>query len=398
MSPAPTTAAQGTKRLHLLDAAEVAALYDRPCFTDEERAYYFALTPTERAHMQSFTDGVVQAFFVLQLGYFKAKHRFFSVKRTDVRADLIFIVNQLGLRVVPDDLRLLNSRTLQQQRQMILDDTRYRYAHAAERQHAYQVVLLAARISPKPQYLLRILLQFCARERMILPAYTTLQEAIIGKAITVEAQRLVGLVQAHLTSHDCAALKALFEKQDGRYRLTTLQRAPKDLSHGQLRRERERGAALLPLYEVAQRILPLLDLSHEGIASYASLVGYYSATRLNDLDSWLVAVYLLCFLQQRYHRLHDHVLSGFMQAVKGYRDEALATAEVQAAAYRVSLTQDLMHAGQILQLFTDDHVPPELPFVTLQERAFGLLERERLHHAASFDQAAQPGTPGLMGV
>jgi hypothetical protein len=48
------------------------------------------------------------------------------------------------------------------------------------------VVLQAARISPKPQYLLRILLQHCASERIILPAYTTVQEAIIGKAITAE--------------------------------------------------------------------------------------------------------------------------------------------------------------------------------------------------------------------
>lgn len=384
MSPAPTTAAQGTKRLHLLDAAEVAALYDRPCFTDEERAYYFALTPSEMAHMQIFTDGAVQAFFVLQLGYFKAKQRFFSVTRTDVLSDLIFIVNQLDLRVAPDDLRVINPRTFLQQRQIILNDTRYRHAHAVERQNAYQVVLHAARISPKPQYLLRILLQFCASERIILPSYTTLQEAIIGKAITAEEQRLVGIVQIHLTSHECAALKALFEKQDGRYRLTTLQRAPKDLSHGQLRQERERGVELLPLYEMAQRILPHLDLSHEGTAYYASLAGYYTATRLNDLDFWLVAVYLLCFLQHRYHRLHDHLLSGFMQAVKDYRDEAQATADVQAAAYRVSLTQDLRHAGQILQIFTDDQVPPDVPFVTLQERAFGLLERERLHHAATY--------------
>jgi hypothetical protein len=60
VSPAPTTAAQRTKRLHLLDAAEIAALYDRPHFTDEERADYFALTPTEMAHMQTFTAGAVQ--------------------------------------------------------------------------------------------------------------------------------------------------------------------------------------------------------------------------------------------------------------------------------------------------------------------------------------------------
>lgn len=101
-----------------------------PCFTDEERAYYFALTSTETAHMQTFTDGVVQAFFVLQLGYFKNKQRFFSVKLADVLSDLIFIVNQHGLGVAPDDLRLLNPRTLQHQRQIILEYMRYRYVHA----------------------------------------------------------------------------------------------------------------------------------------------------------------------------------------------------------------------------------------------------------------------------
>ncbi len=38
MSRARATAAQRAKRLHLLDATEIAALYDRPQFTDEERA------------------------------------------------------------------------------------------------------------------------------------------------------------------------------------------------------------------------------------------------------------------------------------------------------------------------------------------------------------------------
>jgi hypothetical protein len=208
LSPASKTAAQRTKRLYLLDAAEVAALYDRPHFTDEERAYYFTLTPTETALMQTFTDEAVQAFFVLQLGYFKAKQRFFSVKLADVLFDLIFIVNQLGLLVAPDDLRLLNPRTLQHQRQLILEYVRYRHAHAQERQQAYQVVLQAARISPIPHYLLRILLQFCASERIILPGYTTVQETIIGKAITAEERRLIALLQTHLTSEDRAGLGA----------------------------------------------------------------------------------------------------------------------------------------------------------------------------------------------
>lgn len=75
------------KRLHLLDAAEIAARYDRPQFTDEERAYCFHADPSEVAHMQTFTDGAVQAVFVLQLGYFKARQRFFSLELAEVRTD-----------------------------------------------------------------------------------------------------------------------------------------------------------------------------------------------------------------------------------------------------------------------------------------------------------------------
>jgi predicted RNA-binding Zn-ribbon protein involved in translation (DUF1610 family) len=108
--------------------------YDRPQFTDDERAYYFELNSAETAHLQTFSDGAVQAFFVLQLGYFKAKQRFFSFTLADVFSDLIFIVNHLDFGVAPDDLRLPNRRTSQHQRQIILEYVRYRHAHEQERE------------------------------------------------------------------------------------------------------------------------------------------------------------------------------------------------------------------------------------------------------------------------
>jgi len=92
----------------------------------------------------------------------------------------------------------------------------------------------------------------------------------------------------------------------------------------------------------------------------------------------MVYVYLLCFLQQRYQRLHDHLLSGFMHAVKDYRDDANTAAKAQVAAYHVRLTDDLVRAGQVLRLFTGETIPPDMPFATVQERAFGL--GEQYHH------------------
>ena len=73
-----------------------------------------------------------------------------------------------------------------------------------------------------------------------------------------------------------------------------------------------------------------------------------------------------------------------MQAVKAYRDTATAAAETEVAAYRVTVTEDLVRAGQVLQIFTDDQIPPDLPFATVQARAFGLLERDRLQETAAY--------------
>lgn len=382
MKPSPN---QGrSKRLQVLDAPERAALYDRLTFTDEERVSYFTLSPPDLALIQTFTEPAIQAFFVLTLGYFKAKQRFFSVTIHEVWDDLLFISNLLELGCPPDTLRIPNPRTIQQQRQLILDATGYQRCHPEDRQHAFQIALQAARISPKPHYLLRIVLQYFATERIILPGYTYLQEEIIGKAITAEEHRLVRLLTKHLSKDDCAVLEALFEEQDGRYVLTLLQRAPKDLGRGELRRERMRGANLKPLYELACRVLPLLECSPDAIRYYASLVGVYTATRLNELHSWMVYVYLLCFLHHRYHRLHDHLLSGFMQAVKGFRDEAKEAAEGPVTAYRLQRTKDMVRAGEVLGLFVSPHIEPTAPFADVQAQAFELLDQKRLAEVVAY--------------
>ncbi len=72
------------KRLRVLDPQDRAALYDRPIFTHEEREGYFTPTPPERVLMKTFTEPPLQAFFILLLGYFKAKQRRFTVTLPEV--------------------------------------------------------------------------------------------------------------------------------------------------------------------------------------------------------------------------------------------------------------------------------------------------------------------------
>ena len=67
-----------TKRIHLLSRVEVDELYARPNFNANEQRLYFTLTFTEREVLAQFSKTKTRIFFILQLGYFKAKQQFFN--------------------------------------------------------------------------------------------------------------------------------------------------------------------------------------------------------------------------------------------------------------------------------------------------------------------------------
>ena len=75
------------KRLRILGDDEIEALYERPHFTPEERWQYFALSQTEKEVLQTLRSVKSQIYFILQLGYFKAKHLFFTFALDEVEED-----------------------------------------------------------------------------------------------------------------------------------------------------------------------------------------------------------------------------------------------------------------------------------------------------------------------
>ena len=66
------------KRLVVLEGDEVEALYGRPRFTHEERVQYFALSPKEKSVLDQLHSIKSRVYFILQLGYFKARLSFSS--------------------------------------------------------------------------------------------------------------------------------------------------------------------------------------------------------------------------------------------------------------------------------------------------------------------------------
>ncbi len=372
-----------SKRLQILSDEEIAALYNRPCFTEDERALYFMLTTSEQELVASFERAPVQLYCILQLGYFKAKQLFFPFTFADVPEDVAHIHARAFASVSHLQLRPLSKHTILKQRQRILDLFHYRLCTPADRQQLLLRAQQAARISSKPVYVFREVVHSLAEHRLVSPGYTFLQEAIVGKALTLEEARLVGILQAQLTPAACLTLDQLFDIPDGLYPITLLKQQPKDFSLKELRREITRGDQLRSLYQLAMRIVPQLEISTEGIKYYATLVSYYSVFRLRQFAAWPRYLYTLCFLIHRYQRLNDNLLSCFIHHVNHFHDEAKTTAKVQAAEERMDSNQDMPKAGLVLKLFTVNQ-PPETPFSAVQAKAFAILEPQRLTRVAEY--------------
>jgi hypothetical protein len=169
------------KRLRILGEEELKTLYGRPRFTPEERAHYFSLSRAEHERLQEFRSVKSQVSFVLQLGYFKARHLFFPFGLHEVREDLQYVLaRHCKDRPLPDQSPVDNQTRLKQQR-VILALCGYRHCDRETRAHLEAKAQHAARVSSKPVYILRELLQYLTAQQLVAPGYSFLQDTV-GKS------------------------------------------------------------------------------------------------------------------------------------------------------------------------------------------------------------------------
>lgn len=304
------------KRLVILSQDEADALYGLPRFTQEERDEYFTLSTEEKAALEQLHSHKSRLFFILQLGYFKARLMFFVFNLAEVEEDVAYIKQRYfpGLDDIEPDIA---KGTRLKQQGMILELCRYRNADAAVRRELEKRARQATTVFGKPVYVFRELMHYLAEQRVVVPGYSVMQ-IIVGRALMHEQRRLAGIVDEHVDLPAKAALNRLLEDTQGLHEVTLLKRDPRDFSNHEIRQETKRGEQLCELYVLSQKLLPHLNISKENVRYYASLVDYYSVYRLRRLSDSILYVYLLCFIQHRYQKLHDNLIQSLLHHVRKY--------------------------------------------------------------------------------
>lgn len=369
------------KRLRILSEDEIKIIYDRPNFTYEDRYSYFSLSQPEKELLHTLRSIKYKAYFVLQLGYFKAKQLFFTFGLHEVEEDLQYILKEYFNNSKIDDTSSIDKSTRLKQQQLMLKLFNYRICDAEERHKMEEKFQKAAAFYGKPIYIFREIMNYFSENCIVVPGYSFIQD-MIGQAIIHEQNRLITLMQADLKQTDIESLDRLLEDSSGLYEITLLKHEPKDFSATEIKLEMNRGKQLQHLYHITQELLPKLGISNESIKYYASLVSYYSVYKLKRLNVWIVYVYLLCFVSHRYQRMHDNLINTFIYSVRGYTDEAKLAAKERVYECHTESNQDMKKAGEVLKLFTNDHIPADTTFKDIQSRAFTILERQKLESVA----------------
>ena len=263
-----------SKRLQILGDDEIETLYGLPHFTPEEQAEYFALSPQDIAVIKPLHGLKSQIYAILQLGYFRARHRFFIFSFSTVSTDVQYIQAQYFPSFELTDYEPAKNTRVKHQ-QIILALCNYQYCDDTARQTLLVKAQQAAKVYSKPIYIFRELLRYLEAERLVPPGYSSLQD-VVGQAIEAEQDRLVLRVKQQLSQTDTAALNQLIENAPGLYEITQLKREPRSFNLSEIKREISRCEQIQGLYKLTQTLLPALEISTESIKYYASLVNYYS--------------------------------------------------------------------------------------------------------------------------
>ena len=374
------TSKTATKRLKILEADEIEAVYGLPVFDDDDRAFYFSLSPSEKRGLLQLHGLKSSIYYILQLGYFKARQQFFVFNLQQVAADAEYVQRAYFPDAVLIDLDIAKVTRLKQQ-SLILELLQYRVCGQEERRQMRLQAQQMAQISSRPVFVFRELMAYLSRQRLVAPGYTVMQE-MIGDVLQREKERLIAIAKSHLADDAIAALNDLLANPRGLYEITRIKREPKDFSIKEINKEIQRGGKIKSLYVVAQTVLPHLSISNESVKYYASLIDYYSVFQMSQLEENLARIYLLCFVQYRYQRLHDNLINCFIYRVRQILDEAKSVAKERVYQYRLEHNRNLYKAGQVLKLFADDTIPGETPFADVRTQAFAILPATKLTQVA----------------
>ena len=204
---------KNTQRLQILTEPDIWTIYGRPHFSDVERRHYFSLTESEinLLKINSVNKRTVSSklYFILQFGYFKAKHLFFQFNYVEVEDDAKFILNVY----IPGYSTPLNlpSKPVQLNAYLcILSLLGFQDNADETNELLLNKSSFIVQKTVNPTEIFGELKYTLDKNKIVLPPYSRLQD-VIGFALKSEETRIIKILQNELTENVIQSLKKLLK-------------------------------------------------------------------------------------------------------------------------------------------------------------------------------------------
>lgn len=367
-----------SQRLCILSNQDFAAIYDRPRFNDLERRHFFVLSEPELkiVKLRPFNgrETSSKVYFILQLGYFKAKHLFFHFQYFEVEEDMRFVLHTH----LPNDPApsTLPTRKFQQSAQLqILRHMGFQYC---DKQNSLIENKLSdmVRRTMAPIEIFEELKKVIDKNKMVLPPYSVLQDTI-GSAFKSEKNRIIQIIQQHITDETEQALEHLFVIEDAFYKITELKFDAKSFRTQEMQSELDKLKICSEIYRFSNIILPHIDISRKNIDYYANLAKTYTVYQLKRLPKALAYFYISCYVHARYERIVNNLIKGFIYYVDKYTADAKKYLNDKKPDLNAQLHENKKSIGELIRWYTDDNVMKE-PGHLIQAKAYKLLSKDTM--------------------
>ncbi len=340
------------KRIKILSPTEIYAYFSQPKFTSSERSHYFAMSDNELQQCNLLSPQN-KWYFILMLGYFKARNQFYRIDHKKANHDIRFVCGAFNCKKpnasVSDDAHRKIRRT-------ILNVLEYNDNAEEIRFTLKEKSRETSKTTNDSKTMFQQLYNYTANLQMVIPKYSTFQ-AIISEAIRSESTRLQDVLKKHLPNYAIKLLNKLLATDQTYYEITAIMKDQKNFKHAEVMKILSHKNNYNKLYLLSKRVIPKLQLTPNMITYYGSLALHYPVGKLRALPKYTTYLYLLCYTSNRIQKFNDNLMSSFVFYIDRYEKSAIAHGKLCVYKEKINLNARLKNdVPDVLKLFVESGV------------------------------------------
>ena len=187
-----------TKRIQLLSDSEIADIYNRPDFNNDERELYFSINDEREIDLLNrYSNIKTRVYFILQLGYFKAKQQFYKFNLEDVITDVEYVMSYYCFDTKSNLTGQISRDVIIQQKKDVLNLFDYKEWSSEYLDRVKSHICELIRFYPKSHGAVRQLLNYFDNTKITVPSYRTIQDMFTA-AYSIEEDRINKLISTIL--------------------------------------------------------------------------------------------------------------------------------------------------------------------------------------------------------